>query len=193
MSLAQSTSSCPTGHSGHSTPPSPIHLGTALPPTPALTASLARLVRGEQEAPERVALRGTDSYRLTPLEFGRATEARFAFDAACRGLLVSRPFDSLPSYDALVDNGVRVFKVQIKGVNPSRGINSVRYRRPQYYVSLWSYGRKRPPRFDICAIYLTGHARWMFLDASYRSRHTLGFGADNPLAQVGWEIFQARE
>jgi hypothetical protein len=159
--------------------PPPSGSLSTLPPYGALT--LAR-----QEDPAHLALRGSDGYPLTNLEFGRATEARFLHDALQRGLRVCCPFASGPGYDVVVDNGRQLLKVQVKGANPAYTKGSAR---PTYRVALWSHGRPGRPKFDRCAVYLAGENRWVFFDATVARRRTFLITVGGKHDRTGWEIF----
>ena len=97
---------------------------------------------------------------MTGNDFGRATQARFLLDAHLRGLLVSLPFDSFPGYDAVVDTGRRVYRVQIKGARASR-----RKSRPSYVVNVNRHLRHAFPRFDVLAVWCDGDAKWIIIPA----------------------------
>lgn len=152
-----------------------------------------RVFTGEQENPAQIARRGREDYAMTRHEFGRATEAEFVAEALRRGLVVSRPFDSGPSYDVVVDNGLRLFKVQIKGVTAGRTQTWVNYRNSAYRVSIWSMFRRVPPRFDVCAVYLATEARWVFFNYTVAWKRGMVVVSGGKHTRVGWEIFQPRE
>lgn len=145
--------------------------------------------RGRQESHRQIRRRGIAGYVMTPQEFGRATEARFMHEALRHGLLVSKPFDSVPSYDMVVDNGHRLFKVQVKGITAYRPTPG---RRPRYYVPLWRGSRSVTPRFDVCAIYLRNDDRWVFRDHTVATLRSLAITENGKHDGTGWEIFQPR-
>lgn len=95
---------------------------------------------------------------MTGADLGRATQARFLLDAHTHGFLVSIPWDSVPGYDALVDTGRKVLRVQIKGARPSTS----RKTSGTYTININRHRRKRP-RFDLLAVWLDGDAKWIFL------------------------------
>lgn len=95
------------------------------------------LTYGRAEEPARIAQRGAQDYPMTIADFGRATEARFVFAAMQRGLLAFSPPSSLPSYDVIVDNGLRLFKVQVKGANAITGKAFGPYHSRIYRASIW--------------------------------------------------------
>jgi len=110
--------------------------------------------------------------------FGRATEARFIADASSRGLIVSRPFTEAPGYDAVVDNGRRLIRVQIKGCTPNCvGVCTININRHQRSV----------PRYDILVIWVTSIGRWMFLPGATRRRQFLALRVNGKWARAGWE------
>lgn len=147
---------------------------------------------GRAEEPERLAKRGADDYPMTVADFGRATEARFVFAATQRGLLVSTPSCTLPSYDVVVDNGLRLFKVQVKGVHALTGKAFGPHHNRIYPVHLWPLRRKYPPRFDVCAVYMVDEDQWVFFDSSCCTRRTLVITTHGKHTRVGWEIFRPR-
>lgn len=153
---------------------------------------IKKLWGGEQEDPERIDQRGADDYRLSRIEFGRAIEARFAFEALRRGLIISQPSGNNPSYDVVVDNGKRLFKVQVKGVHAVTGKEFGFGHNRLYRALLWGTGRKRPPRFDVCAVYLADEDQWVFFGARYRLRRCLVITTEGKNMRVGWEIFRPR-
>jgi len=110
---------------------------------------------------------------------GRATEARFVADAQARGLLVSRPFTEAPGYDAVVDNGRRLIRVQIKGCTPNpKGVCRININR---------HYRRRAPHFDVLAVWMTSVGRWFFLPKKVRYVEKLNLRANGCYAQRGWE------
>jgi hypothetical protein len=127
---------------------------------------------------------------MTPQDFGRATEARFLFDAQRRGLLVSRPFDTAPGYDAIVDTGSRLFRVQIKGARSAQGADAARRSRfPVYRINVNRRDR-RQPNFDVIAVWLDEDARWIFLPRSIRSKRAVYIFTYGHYGRRGWEIFR---
>jgi hypothetical protein len=152
----------------------------------------SRRVLGPEEAPERIARRGTTDYTLTQAEFGRATEALFHYEATRRGLRVCAPAGAIPSYDVVVDNGVRLFKVQIKGLHARPTPYRCPRRNHVYSLLPWQAARKLPPVYDICAVYLADDNRWAFLDSAYRTCRGLAITTNGKHTKVGWEIFQPR-
>lgn len=110
---------------------------------------------------------------------GRATEARFVADAQSRGLLVSRPFTEAPGYDAIVDNGWRLVRVQIKGCTPNRAgycrLNVNRHRRSI-------------PRYDVLAVWMSSVGRWFFLPGRTRTKTYITLHPAGKYARTGWEI-----
>lgn len=111
---------------------------------------------------------------------GRATEARFLADAQARGLLVSRPFTEAPGYDAVVDNGRRLIRVQIKGCTPNQdGVCRINVNR--------NFGRSPAPHFDVLAVWMTTVGRWFFLPKKVRHTRKVNLRADGCYARRGWE------
>lgn len=110
---------------------------------------------------------------------GRATEARFVADAQSRGLLVSRPFTEAPGYDAVVDNGRRLIRVQIKGCTPNLAgycrLNINRHRRTT-------------PRYDVLAVWMSSVGRWFFLPGRTRTQSLINLHPAGKYARTGWEI-----
>lgn len=110
---------------------------------------------------------------------GRATEARFVADAQSRGLLVSRPFTDAPGYDAIVDNGRRLIRVQVKGCTPNkRGFCRININRH----------RHSKPKYDVLAIWMSSVGRWFFAPGHTRSRTHLDLYPAGKFARTGWEI-----
>lgn len=95
---------------------------------------------------------------MTGADFGRATQARFLMDAHSRGLLVSLPFDSFPGYDAIVDAGRKVYRVQIKGSHPSGKSAHGAYR-----INVSRHARRSHRKFDVLAVWLDNDQRWMLI------------------------------
>lgn len=123
---------------------------------------------------------------MSPQDFGRATEARFLMDAHRDGLIVSRPFADAPSYDCIVDNGKRLFRVQIKGARAT-----VLRNRPTYVLNINRIGRKRV-KFDVLAAWLEGESRWVFLPAAVSRRRQIYITPTGRNARRGWEVFRRR-
>jgi hypothetical protein len=123
---------------------------------------------------------------MTQQQFGRATEARFTFDASLRGLNVARPVDSLPGYDVIVDTGRRMFRVQVKGAH--RNSNRA------YTINIQKHKtRNRTPEFDLVAVWLHDDARWMFLPRNVRRRALIRVTAGGKYSRTGWEIFNRKK
>lgn len=115
---------------------------------------------------------------ITRRWFGRATEARFIADASARGLIVSRPFTEAPGYDAVIDNGRRLIRVQIKGCTPNpRGICTININRHCRAV----------PRYDILVVWVTSIGRWLFLPRATRRWRTVPLRVNGKYARAGWE------
>lgn len=123
--------------------------------------------------------------KVTTGDFGRATEARFTLDASLHGLLVSRPEGDAPGYDRIVDNGKRLFRVQVKGVTRSL------YGKKSYSVNINRHGRK-PPTFDEVAVWLDGEARWVFLPARVRRMKMVRIAPSGKHSRRGWDVFARR-
>lgn len=121
----------------------------------------------------------TVSTHTTRRWLGRATEARFVADAQSRGLLVSRPFTEAPGYDAVVDNGRKLIRVQIKGCTPNRQgfchLNINRHRRAN-------------PRYDILAVWMSSVGRWFFLPGHTRRQRYIQLRPNGKYARTGWAI-----
>ncbi len=126
---------------------------------------------------------------MTRADLGRAAEARFLLDAHERGLLVSRPFDSLPSYDCIVDNGSRLFRVQVKGSRPS--ISLSRSGTNVYRINV-DRDRTRRIRFDVAAVWLSADARWVFLPSKVARKCAVNLRANGRYSRRGWEVFSRR-
>lgn len=122
--------------------------------------------------------------KTTHADFGRATEARFLLDAHRHGLIVSRPFDSARGYDAVVDNGRRLFRVQIKGAHLSDDSDGG----ASYHISSNPY-RSRRIKFDIMAVWLDDHTRWLFLPSEYRRRTTVKLSPYGKHSHRNWDVF----
>lgn len=118
---------------------------------------------------------------MSPEQFGRSTQARFLLDAHLHGLEVSIPFDSLPGYDMIVDNGRRIWRVQVKGA-------TIGYR-GNYTVNIRKPGR-RYPDFDVVAVWMTREGRWAFLPRWVRKRTIVRLTATGKFSGRGWEIFR---
>ena len=118
---------------------------------------------------------------MSPEKFGRSTQARFILDEHLNGLEVSIPFDSLPGYDVIVDNGRRLWRIQVKGVTiGTRGNYTVNIRKP---------GRPQP-NFDWCAVWMSRENRWAFLPRYLRRRTIVRLTATGKFSGRGWEIFR---
>jgi hypothetical protein len=117
-------------------------------------------------------------------DFGRATEARFLLDGHRNGYIVSRPFDSVPGYDAILDNGKRLFRVQVKGARVSTA-------RSVYRINTNRH-RCRGPKFDYVAVWLDNDSRWIFLPGSVRSKHMVTITAHGKHSHRSWEVFRRR-
>jgi PD-(D/E)XK endonuclease len=120
---------------------------------------------------------------MTPNDLGRATEARFLVDALERGLKVALPFSESPGYDAVVDSGRRLIRVQVKGARPGRS--------GKYWVNMNRHGR-RHRGYDVVAIWLVRDARWIFIPARV-VRHgssMVGVTAGGKHSRRSWEIFR---
>jgi hypothetical protein len=118
-------------------------------------------------------------------DLGRATEARFLVDAHRNGFIVSRPFDSVPSYDAILDNGRRLYRVQIKGARSE-------YRTQKgtsYRINTNRHG-VRGPRFDVCAVWLESDGKWVFLPSHVSRRKMVRVTPNGKHSHRGWEIFR---
>ena len=117
---------------------------------------------------------------MSPEQFGRTTQARFLLDAHLHGLHVSVPFDALPGYDLIVDNGRRMWRVQVKGCSlGSQGYYSANIRRP---------GR-RLPNFDVVAVWMSRENQWAFLPRSVRKRIVVRLTPRGKFSGRGWELF----
>lgn len=114
--------------------------------------------------------------------FGRATEARFLVDAQQKGLMVSFPFSGAPGYDAIVDTGSQLFRVQIKGCNTDM-------RRNECCININRYGR-RPPKYDILAVWVQvdDEGRWYFFGPKTRFLKMLRVVPNTN--RIGWDIFR---
>ena len=115
-------------------------------------------------------------------KFGRSTQARFLLDAHLHGLEVSIPFDSLPGYDMVVDNGRRLWRVQVKGATIGCG--------GDYVINIRRHGRKSLPNFDVVAVWMTREGRWAFLPRWVRKRIMMRLTATGKFSRRGWEIFR---
>jgi len=112
--------------------------------------------------------------------FGRATEARFIADASSRGLIVSRPFTEAPGYDAVIDNGRRLIRVQIKGCTPNcQGVCTININRH----------RRAVPKYDILVVWVTSIGRWLFIPGATRRRQFLHLRVGGKWSRAGWETF----
>jgi hypothetical protein len=112
--------------------------------------------------------------------FGRATEARFIADASSRGLIVSRPFTEAPGYDAVIDNGRRLIRVQIKGCTPNcQGVCTININRH----------RRAVPKYDILVVWVTSIGRWLFIPGATRRRQYLHLRVGGKWSRAGWETF----
>lgn len=118
---------------------------------------------------------------MTAAQFGRTTQARFLLDAHLHGLNISIPFDSMPGYDICVDNGRRMWRVQVKGCTMSN--------RGQYSVNINRH-RGRIPNFDVVAVWLSRDDKWVFLPRSVRHRRMVRLRPNGKFAKKGWEIFR---
>jgi len=117
------------------------------------------------------------------LDFGRETEARFVMDAQAKGFLVSVPFSSAPGYDAIVDTGKRLYRVQVKGCNP-HPMGGKAYCR----ISV-KRNTRTSPNFDVLAVWVTTAGRWAFLPKSTRHRTNVNLALSTLHHRAGWEIF----
>lgn len=117
---------------------------------------------------------------MSPEQFGRTTEARFLLDAHLHGLQVAIPFDSLPGYDLIVDNGHKMWRVQVKGSTIGSQGN--------YSLNIRKRGRRRP-NFDVVAVWMSRENRWAFLPRSIRRRIIVRLTPRGKFAGRGWEIF----
>lgn len=120
---------------------------------------------------------------MTPIQFGRTTQARFLLDAHLRGLEVLIPFDLATGYDFVVDTGSKLLRVEVKGVTPSGkrnyySVNISRHRNP-----------RRAPRFDICAVWMAREQRWAFLPRSIRKRIMVRLTPNGKFSKADWSIF----
>jgi len=125
---------------------------------------------------------------VTGLDFGRATQARFLMDAHAHGLLVSLPFDSFPGYDALVDTGKRIYRVQVKGARPAANLS-----RSIYRINIDRHLRRSKPsrRFDILAVWLDGDAKWVLIPAKNTRARQIWIRPNGRLQRFAgnWGIF----
>ena len=103
-----------------------------------------------------------------------------------RGLCVSRPFDSLPFYDAIVDNGSRLFRVQIKGARPTT--RSKKSGATQYRVNTNRNGVRRM-KFDVAAVWLAADGRWVFLPGRLAKKKLVNLTPNGRYSRRGWEVF----
>lgn len=122
---------------------------------------------------------------MTSADLGAATEARFLLDAHRLGFRVSKPFTETPGYDMVLDNGRRLYRVQVKGVSLSRRKTYT----PHYAVNINRHRRTRP-KFDVVAVYLEQDARWVFLPRSVASQRQVNIFRGGKYARRGWEIFK---
>lgn len=120
---------------------------------------------------------------MSPGALGRATEARFLVDALERGLQVSLPFAEAAGYDAVVDSGGRLLRVQVKGARPGKS--------GRYWVNLNKH-RRRHRGYDVVAVWLVRDGRWLFIPArAVRHRVSmLGVTANGKHSGRSWEIFR---
>jgi hypothetical protein len=123
---------------------------------------------------------------MTQQDFGRATQARFVMDAQLHGLLVSCPFDSAPGYDAVVDNGHRLLRVQVKGARlTTDGTRAGRY--------VFKFSPRQGHSFDILAAWLDAEADWLLIPRSRCPRSSnITISGRSPLRRClsDWAIFR---
>jgi hypothetical protein len=102
-----------------------------------------------------------------PKLIGERAECAFLFQALSRGLAVSQPFGDSCAYDAIVDNGKRLLRVQVR---------SVGYRTAWglYAVPVWRGRAKRtitPAEIDIVAVWVRPEDVWYIVPARLLGRH----------------------
>jgi hypothetical protein len=124
---------------------------------------------------------------MTRADLGRATEARFLMDAQLRGFLVAQPFNSVPGYDAIVDTGHRVYRVQIKDVR-----QRLHYKN---YVSYHVISNRRGLKtlnYDILAIWLVNDGKWLLIPAKLTRAGSLCISPSTRFHRFSekWEIFR---
>lgn len=95
--------------------------------------------------------------------FGEISELVFAVEALNRGLTVSKPLIT-NKYDLLVDNGKKIFRIQVKATTkPARGIGN--------YSIISSHGTKSKKLYnnkmiDFFAIYLADVEKFFIIPVS---------------------------
>jgi hypothetical protein len=98
-------------------------------------------------------------------ETGKIAEMRFNVECAERGWTVSWPSIDNKGYDCIVDNGKRLFKVQIKSsiLEQVKGNNNPFYK---FQVRRGKDGRDHYTQtcFDILAIYLHPRKTWYIME-----------------------------
>jgi len=93
------------------------------------------------------------------IEIGAEGEAAFQLRAMREGLKVCRPFEPAEGYDAIVDNGRRCWKVQVKSTE-------TRQRKKSYSVSCGRGKRKeayRESEVDFLAIHVIPEETWFIV------------------------------
>tara|TARA_R110002153_G_scaffold20235_3_gene68955 strand:+ start:304 stop:687 length:384 start_codon:yes stop_codon:yes gene_type:complete len=120
-------------------------------------------------------------------DVGRVAEAQFVADAARRGLFVSAASTELPGYDVVVDNGTKLFRVQIKGSTSRLGATN-----PRHTYSWTATSKVSDSKWDIMACLTLENSEWFFYHPSQllnMYRLTLFSSGKWFDSAYGWDVF----
>lgn len=127
---------------------------------------------------------------LTTTQRGDIGETAFLLAATIRNLLVSKPFGNAEGYDFVVDNGVRLIKVQVKA---ARWIKSKKYDVLQFGLNSKSRGVLVTRRkFDVLVCYDIDKKDFYIMPANKVKRQTISMSSDTLGAPYknNWSIFK---
>ena len=92
------------------------------------------------------------------IKLGKSSELTFAIEVLKLGYSVSMPLDEDNSYDAIVDNGKTLLKVQVRSV---RTLKKKRYSHHNYQV--YHINVPKNKKVDIVACYLEPENQWLLI------------------------------
>lgn len=117
---------------------------------------------------------------------GASTEVLFEYEALERGLIVSRPTKEV-HYDCVVDNGEKLFRVQVKRTVHRHGkrwrVNIFKYRSGERVV----YGNS----VDIIAVFIKNINSWIFIESDSLKKITVRISESNKNLN-NWNVFEKK-
>ncbi|HXE92023.1 MAG TPA: group I intron-associated PD-(D/E)XK endonuclease [Terriglobales bacterium] len=123
-----------------------------------------------------------------PKLVGERAECAFLFQALSRGLAVSQPFGDSCAYDAIVDNGKRLFRVQVRSTRMHYGTHR------GFQVSA-SHGRNKQENYteadiELLAVWIVPRNTWYLIPARILDCGSLVFWPHVEKSRGRWEKYK---